>query len=72
MTIKDRLFALLQSVMENSNFNKAFFPMIMNMAKSFLSNVNDDDLRDGIEQLRDKMIPWVLNGDQTDENKNLQ
>ena len=71
-TIKDRLFALLDSVLDTSNFNQAFKPMISNLAKSFLDKASEDDLKKGITELQNVMIPWVLNGDATDENKNLE
>lgn len=62
-TIKDRLFAILETVLKDSKFNAAFQPMIVSLAKSFLANTSDADLRAGIVQLRDVMIPWVLDGD---------
>ena len=71
-TIKERLFALLETVLKSGSFNPAFHPMIINLARSFLAKATDEELKQGITQLQEKLIPWVLNGDNQDENKNQQ
>lgn len=71
-TIRDRLQALLVTVLQDSRINKSFHKIIVNLAEQFLKDVSDDDLRKGIEELRDKYIPWILNGDAGDENQNQQ
>jgi len=67
ITIKARLEALLETVIDKSNFNKAFLPVIKNLAKGFLKNTSEEDIRKGLIELREKYIPWIL-GEMPDEN----
>lgn len=71
-SIRDRLQALLVTVLQDSRINKSFHKIIVNLAEQFLKDVSDEDLRKGIEELRDRYIPWILNGDQQNENQNQQ
>ena len=61
-SIKERLTALLEAVIAKSKINPLFLPTIKTLAKNFLNDVSDEDLKNGIEELRDKYIPWILGG----------
>jgi hypothetical protein len=61
-TIKERLGALVEAVLQSSKFNAAFIPVIKNLIKNFMKDTTDEDLKSGILELRDKYIPWVLTG----------
>lgn len=62
-TVKSRLEALTSVVLDNSNFNRAFLPAIKTLLSKMLTNASEEDIEKGIVELRDKYIPWVLNGE---------
>lgn len=66
-TIQARLLGLLEAVLQKSSFNRAFIPTIRNLAKSFIEDTSEADLKNGIVILRDKFIPWLL-GEASNEN----
>jgi len=59
-TIKARLSALLEAVISKTKLNPLFLPTIKNLANNFLKDASEDDLRNGIIELREKYIPWIL------------
>ena len=67
-TVKDRLASLLDVVLQDSRLNKAFIPMIRTLAKSFLADMADAQIMEGISKLRDELIPWVLGEVQSHED----
>lgn len=69
-TIKDRLGAMVGAILQNSRFNPAFIPVIRNLIKKFMEESTDEDLERGIEELRDRYIPWVLTGQMPQEPTN--
>ena len=66
-TIRERLQALLVTVLQDSRINQSFHKIIINLAEQFLKDVSDEDLKQGIEELRDKYLPWILNGDSNED-----
>lgn len=66
--LKDRIRALLQALLQDSRINTAFQPVILKMAEGFLSNTDDNEIRDGIEKVRAEIIPWLLDEVPEDEN----
>lgn len=71
-TIKERLTALLDVVIEKSKLNRAFLPTIRNLAKNFIEEVSEADIKSGIIELRDKYIPWILGEMPDDKNPSSQ
>lgn len=60
-SIKARLFALMDLLLEDSKFDKMTQTIIRNLAKNFIGgNVTDDELRAQIVNVRDEIIPLVL------------
>lgn len=59
-TIKARISALLEAVISTTKINPLFLPTIKNLANNFLKDASEDDLKNGINELRDKYIPWIL------------
>jgi hypothetical protein len=59
-SLHERVLALLSALVGDSRINVAFRPVILNLAKNFLADVDDKDLRDGLLKVRDKIIPWLL------------
>lgn len=61
MTVKARLLALVDLLLEDSKFDRMTQTIIRNLAKNFLGkNVSDDDLRAQIVKIRDEVIPVIL------------
>jgi len=54
VTIRQRLETLLHVVLNNSNIKPQFMPIIKTLAKNFLNSTNEENLREGIVELRDK------------------
>lgn len=71
-TVKDRLGALVDAVIDKSKLNRAFLPVIRNLAKNFLEEVSEEDIKNGIKELRDKYIPWILGEMPDDKNPSSQ
>ena len=59
-SIKERIPALLTSVLEGSNIGKAYHPVIKNMVVNFLKGTSDSEIRELVENFRDEIIPWLL------------
>lgn len=59
-TVKDRILALLDVVLDGAKINAAFVPTIHTLAKNFLRDVSEDEIRKGVVVLREKYIPWLL------------
>lgn len=65
-TIGARLFALLQSILEDGTAIPAMYhPIVESLVKNYLKKADDSQLREVIVKLRDELIPWIL-----DEHKN--
>lgn len=58
--LKERLRAFIAAVLQDSRINKSFHPVILNLATNFLKQVNDDEIRSGLNEVRQKVIPWLL------------
>ncbi len=60
-TIKQRLLALVDLLLEDSRFDKITSTIIRNLARNFMSDkVTEDDLRAQIIKVRDEFIPVIL------------
>ena len=57
---RDKLKSLLETVLQDSRINAAFRPVIMQLANNFLDGTTDEEIINGLGQLRDKLIPWVI------------
>jgi hypothetical protein len=62
--LRDRLLALFEALLQDSRIGAAFRPVILNMGRSFLTQASDAELREGIEKVRDEMIPFLLGEDE--------
>lgn len=64
-SIKARMLALTDVLLEQSSFGKMERTIIHNLAHGFLKgNVTDEQLREQIIQVRDEIIPLLL-GEET-------
>lgn len=61
--IKDRIRGLLKSVLEDSDIGKMYHPVIIRMVDNFLTNADESNIIELIENFRDEIIPWLLTGD---------
>lgn len=68
LTIKDRLRALLQIVLQHSKLNPLFVPTIRNLANNFIDDMQEAEIKNAIIELRDRFIPWLLGEVVTHEN----
>ncbi len=61
-TIKARLLALMELLLEDSKFDKMTQTIIRNLAKNFFlgNNVTEEILREQITKIRDEIIPVIL------------
>ena len=62
--IKDRLLSLFDQLMEDTDIIPAAFKKVANnLVRSYLVKADPDSLRGVIENIRDQVIPWLLNDD---------
>ena len=66
-TIKDRLRASMALFLDDSDFDPLLKKAILALAKNFLKNASDDNIRDAVYYLRGTVLPYILG---EDENKN--
>ncbi len=59
-SIRARLSALFEALLQDSRIGKAFQPVILNLGRSFISSATDQELREGIVKVRDEIIPFLL------------
>lgn len=60
-TIKQRMLALMDMLLEQSSFGKMERTIIRNLGQNFLKgNVTDAELRQHVEMIRDEVIPLIL------------
>ena len=69
-TIKSRLKALIDAIVEESSFDPMIKRVVSKMILNFLSNASDESIQQKIEELRDKVIPFILYGDDHAETQN--
>lgn len=62
--IKSRLRELTKTLLSDSRIGVAFRPVLRGGAEYLLSQIDDEQLRAGIIEVRDVMIPWLLDGDE--------
>jgi hypothetical protein len=60
--IAARLYGLMTVVLESGSIPKIYHKIIVELVKGFLKRSNEAELKKSIEELRDKYIPWVLDG----------
>lgn len=60
-TVKQRLLALVELLLEDSKFDRMTQTIIRNLAKNFLGNsVTEEDLIIQVRKIRDEVIPAIL------------
>lgn len=60
-TIGERLFSLLQTILEDGTAIPAMYhPIIESLVKNYLKKASEKQLREVIEKLRNELIPWIL------------
>lgn len=75
VSLKERMMAFLTTILQDSRIAKGFQPVILNLVKNFMQQVSDEELARGLEDVRTKVIPWLLTGDApkaTDEDTHTQ
>lgn len=58
--VRERVSALILALLETSNINPGFRPIIAKFSSQFLSSVDDAGLVDGIKKVRDEIIPFLI------------
>ncbi len=67
ITLKDKLQALLEVLVEDSKFDLVLKSIILKLSKNFMKNASDEDIIQAVKKMRDEMIPFILG---EDENQN--
>lgn len=62
-TMQARVIAIAEALLPQSKISNAFQPVIRSQLRAFLSKVTEDELRKGLLEVRDKIIPFILNED---------
>ncbi len=62
-TVRDRVRAFLDALLEHTKFNPAFRPVIVNLLTGYLKQTSDEELTRGLIAVRDEIIPFLLTGD---------
>ena len=62
--IKDRLLSLFDQLMTDTDIIPAAFKKVANnLVRSYLEKADPASLRGVVENIRDQVIPWLLNDD---------
>lgn len=59
-TLHQRVQAVAETLLPESKISAAFLPIIRSQLKSFLGKVTEEELRGGLVEVRDKIIPFLL------------
>ncbi len=57
---KERLVAILKTIIQESSFGGPYKTIIANLAMGFLNSVPEADVVDMLEKARNEIIPWLL------------
>ncbi len=66
--VKARLTALIKTVFSESSFDPTIKSIATKMITNFLKNASEEALIEKISELRDEIIPFVLEGKVSGEN----
>jgi len=69
MSIKEKLRALIEKLLQSSRIPKVYAPIISGMINKFLDDVTDEELTKHINALRLELIPWILGENDTNNRK---
>jgi len=60
-TIKDRLFVLMETLLNDGTLiPKTYHPIIKNLVRGFLARADETQLRQQIKEMSETYIPWLL------------
>lgn len=65
-SLHDKVIAIAEELLPGSKIPAAFQPIIRSQLKTFLAKVTEDDLRHGLMEVRDHLLPFLIG--QPDEN----
>jgi len=62
-TVKGRMTIFATKLMESSKIDGPFAPIAGKAVDTFLSKADEDELTRFLVEMRDKVIPWLLEGE---------